>query len=135
MKEILLVGSNPSVTSPDITAFHPDTRSRIVLDSWFIDIDADISYANICDQRMPNNRPLRISEIQECLPSLLNKINGYDKVIALGKAASRALSMAEVSYFAAPHPSGLNRFWNDGVKAAWMIQSIRDYVCGDSDDL
>lgn len=131
MKKVLLLGSNPSEASPDISAFHSNTRSRIILDSWFSDIHANVSYANICDQRTPNNRPLRVSEIRECLPTLLDKINGFDKIVALGKTSSKALELAKIRHFAAPHPSGLNRFWNDKVKAAHMVQSIRDYVCGE----
>lgn len=84
MKKVLLVGSNPSEASPDTTAFHPNTRSRNILESWFSNIDADISFINICDKKTPKNRPLRVSEIRESIPSLLNKIK--------------------------PHPSGINRF-------------------------
>lgn len=130
--KVLLLGSNPSEASPNKQPFHPSTKSRQILDRWFDGIETEMSFINIRDEKTPNNRPLRVSEIRDALPRLREKIDGWDKIVALGKTASKALSMlGNVDYFEAPHPSGLNRFWNCSVQSSHMIQSIRDYVNGE----
>ena len=117
MIKVICVGSNPSGASPDSSPFHSGTKSRMIVDRWFEGMDADISFINIRDEKTPKNRPLRVSEIRGALPQVREKIAGYTKVIALGKTADKALNMlGNVDYFEAPHPSGLNRFWNCSVQ-------------------
>ena len=132
MISVLLIGSNPSERSINTTAFHSSTRSRMVLDQWFNGIDVDVYYENVCDRTRPGNRPLRVSEIRESLPRLSSILNhdGFRncKVVALGKTASKALSMLEVEYMEMPHPSGLNRFWNDKDKAEAKIKELHKYL-------
>ena len=129
MFNVLLVGSNPSNASPDISDFHPSTRSRIILDQWFNGMAVNnISYTNVAAVRTPENRPLRISEIRRNLPRLQNITKNYSKIIALGKTASKALSMLDIEHFAAPHPSGLNRQLNNKDYVAEMIQQLTLYI-------
>jgi uracil-DNA glycosylase len=98
------------------------------MDQWFQGLDLIIDFDNVSHYPTPGNRPLRISEIREAVPGLKQRITRYNKVIAVGKTAAKALEIAGIEHFAAPHPSGLNRFWNDAKQAAAMIESIRDYV-------
>ena len=129
LKKIILLGSNPGNASPDTTAFHPDTRSRKILDQWFLNIHADISFANVRDQRTPNNRPLRVSEIRACLPWVRRKTDGFDKVVALGKTASKALELlGDVEFVEMPHPSGMNRLLNDADYVAKKVKELEEYV-------
>lgn len=54
--------------------------------------------------------------------------NGYDKVIALGGFASRALSRAGVDHYVLPHPSPLNRKLNDREYEKRVIEECREWL-------
>jgi len=54
--------------------------------------------------------------------------NGYDKVIALGGFASRALSRAGVDHYTLPHPSPLNRKLNDKDYEKRVIEECREWL-------
>jgi len=118
--------------SPDRTPFHPDTRSAKILIEWFQDIDAKIKCINVVDYPTQDNRPLKVSEIKKAIPSLKNKISRYKgfKIVGLGKIAAKALSMSNIDFFEAPHPSGLNRKLNDQEYVEDMIESLKEY-CND----
>lgn len=125
---VIIVGSNPSQRSAETGAFCPSTKSRTTLDSWFKGINVNLDYDNVVDYVTENNRPLRISEIRGAIPELKQRLSSYNRIITVGKTAAKALEMTGLDHFQAPHPSGLNRFWNDQEAAADMIERIRDYV-------
>ena len=125
---VLIIGSNPSQRSVGINAFCPSTKYRQILNKWLEGLDVIIDFDNVSHYPTPGNRPLRISEIREAIPGLKQRLTRYNKIIAVGKTAAKALDIAGIEHFKAPHPSGLNRFWNDKERAAKMIESIRDYV-------
>lgn len=125
---VIIVGSNPSRKSVGIQAFCPSTKSRQILNSWFEGLDIALDFDNVVHYPTDKNRPLRVSEIREAIPSLKQRLSSYNKIIAVGKTAAKALEIAGIDHFPVPHPSGLNRFWNDKDQAAAMIESIREYV-------
>ena len=127
---VVLVGSNPSEKSPDNTAFHAATRSRMAVDGWFDDLDVEIHFINVCDRTRPGNRPLRVSEIRESLPAFREKMTQFQncKIVALGNTASKALDLLEVKYHKMPHPSGLNRYWNCSENTYRAIEGLRKYL-------
>jgi len=115
--------------SPDLTPFHPTTKSSKILQQWFTGIDAVFSYINVVDYQTKDNKPLKVSEIKSSIPSLISKIQQYPefKIVGLGKTAARALSMTPFEFFEAPHPSGLNRKLNDSNYVVDMIKQLHDY--------
>jgi hypothetical protein len=125
---IALVGTNPSNRSPDNSAFHPDTRSRKIIDSWFKDIQADLFFFNIHKHPTENNRPLRTSEMRLGAQRLESELNDYDKVIALGNQASKALNLIKKAHFSAPHPSGMNRKLNCPLFVQQMLLELRAFL-------
>ena len=129
---VILIGSNPSEKSPDNSPFHPSTRSRAFIETWFDGIDTEIHFENVCDRKRSGNRPMKVSEIKDALPGLRSRIEEFGfqncKIVALGKTASKALDLLEVEYHEMPHPSGMNRFWNDKDKSAEAIESLRKYL-------
>ena len=128
--KILIVGSNPSMKSPDLTPFHPSTKSSQILQQWFTGINAVFSYVNLVDYQTENNRPLRVAEIKRCIPDLISKIElheGY-KIVGLGKTVAKALSMTRFNFFEAPHPSGLNRKLNDKEYVKGMVDELLTYI-------
>jgi uracil-DNA glycosylase len=126
--KVLCLGSNPGNASPDITPFHEMTRSRKVLESWFKDLDVEIYFANVAEFKTPNNRPLNMTEIKKSAPSLRKKVEGFDKVVALGKAATYAAALSGISFLEMPHPSGRNRLLNDKDFVSLKIKELTDYV-------
>ena len=54
--------------------------------------------------------------------------DGYNKVIALGGFASRALSRARVPHHVLPHPSPLNRKLNDKQYEKECIDKCKEYL-------
>lgn len=129
--KILFIGVNPSIRSPDNSAFHPDTKSRKVIDSWLKDVSAsDIRFINILSSKSNNNKPLSLREIRELLPSLKEQLDHYRgyKLVALGKAPTYALASLNLTFLEAPHPSGLNRKLNDASYVKEFLTSLKRYV-------
>ena len=126
----ILIGSNPSNQSPDCSPFHASTRSRRVVDAWFNQIDTEIIYMNVCDLKMPGNKPLTRKMITESLPDLKSRLERYPgaKIVAVGKAASTALTLLRVQHFEMPHPSGANRLLNDLDYVQLQIKRLKIYL-------
>ena len=124
--EIVLVGSNPSQTSPDNSAFHPSTKSRKFIDRIFAGSGYNMTYMNLIDHKTDNNKPISKSQIRQNLDQIKDKfeLKTGAKIVALGKTASDGLALAGVAHFALPHPSGLCRFWNDPAAAEVKIREM-----------
>lgn len=60
--------------------------------------------------------------------SLKYASNGYDKVIALGCFVSSALDSIGVKHYKAPHPSPLNRKFNDKSFEQSFLQDFKCYM-------
>lgn len=128
---ILFVGSNPSNSSLTDAAFHGSTRSSKILTEWCSSIkDAMFIYINVLSKKTPENRPLLKSEIINSLSLLKEDIAGIkpDKIIALGKTASTALTLLGVDFLEMPHPSGRNRLLNNKEYVNEKIAQLRSYV-------
>lgn len=126
MNKVVVVGSNPSIKSPDLSPFHTSTRSRMVIDQWFSQIDAEIHFVNLIDETRPGNRPLTRSEIFSSGRSIKNKLDSFHdaKIVAVGKAAETALTLLGYNFFAMPHPSGRNRLLNDKTFVEEKIKKL-----------
>lgn len=110
--KLVVVGSNPSQKSPDLSAFSPMTVSGKRVRTWFLSFPEAI-FVNVSDVPTAHNRPLKRSEIALCLDDLLTKIADADRIVAVGRTASIALTKLGVAHYMIPHPSGRNRLLND----------------------
>ena len=128
MINVIVVGSNPSQSSPDCSNFHIKTRSRIILERWFDGLGCQISYTNVSHHKTENNRPLTTKEIKNNLLRLEHELKNFDKIVALGDTASKALSYINLPHFKMWHPSGRCRHWNDKEKANKKINDLKEYV-------
>jgi uracil-DNA glycosylase len=136
METILFIGSNTSNASADNSAFHPSTKSRKILDSWCQDIVGIKAYLNVLDKKTEDNRPLTQEEIKVNISRLaedIKKINP-DKIIALGKTASKAVSLLGLKFLELPHPSGMNRLLNDPQYVEEKIKELVEF-CSTSSDI
>jgi len=134
---VIFIGSNPSNSAP--FSVFTDTRSNDRLQSWIkrFRSEGDVlryKMINVSNKATDKNRPLRISEIRKALPELKSRINffceGHQdvKLIALGGAAGRALSMLELPYYHLPHPSPKNRKLNDKKKLNEELKKCRKWI-------
>jgi uracil-DNA glycosylase len=131
--KVLFVGSNPGNASPDCSAFHPTSRSRIVLDSWLKGLEVKAAYINVYDEKTENNKPLSSRQIRDSVPSLQNKISMYDsyRIVAVGAAASKALKLAgAVDFLSIPHPSGRTRSYNDKNFTEQTVKTLISFIKG-----
>lgn len=128
--KILVIGCNPSVKSPDNTAFHPSTRSRMTIDRWLSDLDADVCFMNIYDRKTRGNRPLTRKELKSLEDPVFFRLKSFKnhKIITLGRAAEEVLTSLGLSFLAIPHPSGLNRQLNDPEFMGEKIKRLREYL-------
>lgn len=68
------------------------------------------------------------------LDFLRGSVTGHEKVVALGVAASRALSRAGINHHMLPHPSGLNRILNDPEAVDRALSSCASFLENDHGD-
>lgn len=129
-KVIILLGSNPSVSSPDDSPWNVSVRSSKILMSWIEGIDAEFVFLNVSDEKTKNNKSLSKAQVKDCIFSLKQKLDHYPnaKIIALGKTAEQALLMLKVENFLSiPHPSGLNRSLNDPETLRLTKENIKHF--------
>ena len=70
MIRLLLIGSNPSTSSVDNSAFHKSTRSAKVLWGWLAGISsAEIEMINVCETKTKKNKSpsVRNTMIRVCV--------------------------------------------------------------------
>ena len=128
---ILFVGSNPSKASKTLAAFSEDARSGRVVRDWIRRAgieDNFIKLTNVSFVVTPNNRPLSPKEIQTGGEMLRFEATRYDRVVALGVSASKALTAMGIDHLRMPHPSGKNRTLNDPTAVDQAIESLVRYV-------
>lgn len=126
--KVLFVGSNPSGVSPDRSAFHPNTRSRIVLDQWIERLSIEPSFMNLSDDPTPFNQTIKLSDIDT--DTIYEKLGQFKdhRVIGLGQTVCKVLKKLGITYFEAPHPSGLNRKLNDIKYLDDTLARMKSYI-------
>ena len=60
-------------------------------------------------------------------PEHMIKIQGY-RVIAMGNVVAKYFEKNNVEHLKVPHPSGLNRMWNDPKLEPQVIKQIRGFT-------
>lgn len=126
---ILFVGSNPSNTSITTDAFHSSTNSSRILSGWVKDIQGDKVHINVSNEKTEGNRALKQSEIKASLERLSEDIKRIApvRIVALGKTATRALTLLQLTFYEMPHPSGMNRLLNDPAYVAQKIKELTEF--------
>ena len=113
MDKIIFVGTSPGNYPPDKSP----TIKRITkwanaagLIQW--------TWTNLIEHKDPN---LKLSRVDG---GVLMRIQGY-KVVALGNLVSQYFTKKNIKHLKVPHPSGLNRMWNDPELEPKVIEEIR----------
>ena len=129
--KLIIIGSNPSVQSPDKTAFSPATRSGKTIREWF-SVIPDAIYVNVSDEPTPGNRAMKTSEVRGNLSGLLAKLEGIDGVVAVGGTASKAVTMLgdkiSCPILRLGHPSGRCRRWNSEEERRARCEAVSKFL-------
>ena len=115
MDKVIYVGSAPGNHPPDKSP----TIKRITkwsdqagLEEW--------TWTNLVDFKSPK---LKLKEVDFDT----KRIEGY-KVIALGNVVAKYFEIRKIEHLKVPHPSGLNRMWNDPELEPKVIEEIRGFT-------
>jgi hypothetical protein len=116
---IIIVGINPAKGSPRIKG----TLSRLAF--W---MDAASvrhwSFTNcIFTPGSYSYKDVDYKYLSQC-------VAGYNKVVALGKFPSKALSELGINHHMLPHPSRLNRKLNDAEYEKYQVKLYKEYIHG-----
>lgn len=117
MTRVLLVGINPS-SKP--------FRKGCSLDKMNVWMESLGFYHYSFSNVIPYEGEYKIKNVDTNFVQSFSK--GYDKVIALGGFASRALSMSGIQHYTLPHPSPLNRKLNDKEYEKQVIEECREWL-------
>jgi uracil-DNA glycosylase len=110
---VVIVGHSPGKVSES------KSITRIKVKRWLGETQYD--WYNLVDYHTAS---LKMKDV-ELDPKL---IMTYDKIIALGNQSSEWLTRNGVNHLKVPHPSGLNRVWNDPDAESQTVNLINDYL-------
>lgn len=123
--KVIILGLNPSDDSPDNSAFHPDTKSGKTVRVWIKDIEGHVVFRNIYTKKGKPTKSQVYAHLGGDL-AIYQKL-GW-KIVACGTVVQDTLRKNSIPHFAIPHPSGLNRFWNDKQAGAAKIAELRTWI-------
>lgn len=116
MEEILIVGHSPG----KVEAGKSPTRKRVA--GWLKETGVESwDWTNLVHYNAPS---LKMSDVT----LKQSYVKRYSKVIALGRIAEDWLESQGIEHLAVPHPSGLNRIWNDPDVEPMVVEKIKKYV-------
>ena len=110
---VVIIGHSPGKVAES------KSITRLRVKKWMADTAYD--WYNLVEYHAPN---LKMKEVQLSHES----IREYDKVIALGNMPSDWLTRNQILHLKVPHPSGLNRAWNDPMSEPLTINRIQEYL-------
>ena len=123
LNKVIIVGMNPSRLQPN-DGKGPTSKK---LDKWMD--QCGIQYFSFVNTFEEMGEP-KLDKVD--LNRLRQLVDGYDRVLALGGFASKALDKINVEHFRLPHPSPRNRLLNDKVYEEAVVASCRAYLLKNS---
>jgi len=125
MDKVLVIGHSPSSKEYCPRKGNP-THNR--LNRWLDDCGVEIySFTNACAHRATS---LKLSDIDRTF--LHEIVKGYNKILSLGNDVNNILTKMEIEHYALPHPSPLNRKFNDKAYEPKIINNLKTYLQIDS---
>lgn len=117
MNKTIVIGHSPN---PNKTAETSPTLGK--LRKWMTNAGVyEYDFVNLVDEFVPN---LTLKKVT-LNPGSLKK---YKCRITLGNLADTYLTRNKVKHFKAPHPSGLNRQFNDKTFEPKVMNNIKEYL-------
>lgn len=130
---VLFVGSNPSKKNLHRRKAFEGTQSGIRLMSWIKFLGIGRAHAVNVSHRI-GKITFQENEIHFVCREIAKfswRAHGGFSVVALGKAASKALASREIPHFTLPHPSGLNRKLNDHSYVESELRKCQKFITSD----
>jgi len=121
MNKIIVVGQAPGSSK---IRFRNKSQTLKRLNVWLGACDVYLySFTNLHASSVRFHRDDESDEIllHEC-------IKGYNKIITLGNEVSQYFKKQGINHFPAPHPSPLNRKFNDKSFEPAVINSLQTYL-------
>ena len=117
MNKVIVIGHSPN---PNKTAETSPTLSKVR--KWMTSAGVyEYDFINLVNEFVPN---LTLKKVT-LNPGSLKK---YKRRITLGNLADTYLTRNNISHFKAPHPSGLNRQFNDKTFEPKVMKNIKEYL-------
>jgi len=110
--------------SPGFAGSRADSKSVQRVNRWLAECgvtETEYDWQNCSDQ--PGTRPKQSEILKKRYEVAL-----YDKVICLGNIPARWCKSLYIPHIKAPHPSGVNRKWNDPAAEPATVEQIRNYL-------
>jgi len=119
---IFIVGDKPSKknVNPDVAFVGTTSYRRLLL--WIYELDISITDVVLCNK----DQVSKTGDVST--PGLHACIEDGDRVLALGKEASKRLNKLGIAHFTMPHPSGANRQLNDKGFVREMLEGCKTYL-------
>lgn len=128
--KVLVVGQNPSRYNLDPKIAFKGTKSFDTIQEWMEQMSVSSDGYILVNAFIRINQKYNKREIELAAFRLdkYTKMFNPEKVIALGKMASKALKKAGIDHFELPHPSGRNRKLNDVEWLQEQLFEAREYI-------
>jgi uracil-DNA glycosylase len=120
-KDVIFVGLSPSTCN---TPGKNGSFERLKTITSFVGLH-EWSFQNVIPHIQGGNKTSQI--VFELLENRMKPFRNK-KVIALGNIASTALDKIDIQHLKIPHPSGLNRLWNNRMTKYEVAMMIENYV-------
>jgi len=120
LDRIVFVGSAPGNHPPDKSP----TRRRIT--KWMDELGVDRFKWKLTNVFLTKTTRTKLEGIET--QEFMQRLRGYKKIIALGNIPSDQMKRLDIQHLKVPHPSGLNRMWNDPELEPKVINDIKGYL-------
>jgi len=119
--KILVLGHSPSSKEYCPRKGNPSINR---LNRWLDDCGVRIySFSNASAHRATS---LKMADIDETY--ITNITTGYNKILSLGNEVNNILTKMGIEHYALPHPSPLNRKFNDKKFEISVISGLQSYL-------
>ena len=117
MNKVIVIGHSPN---PNKTTETSPTLGKVR--KWMTNAGVDdYDFVNLVDEFVPNLTLKKVTLNTD-------RLRKYERIITLGTLADTYLTRNKVDHLKAPHPSGLNRQFNDKSFEPKVMNEIKEYL-------
>ena len=119
MNKILVLGISPGFAGSPQKSMSIQRVKRWMAECGYEQTDYD--WRNLVDEAgaLPKMSEVKIKR---------HEVSNYEKVVCLGNKPEQWCKSVEIEYLKVPHPSGLNRQWNNPEMETITINNLNNYL-------